>query len=190
MPKRIVDAATRLFARKGFYGTSIAALADAAGLTKGALYHHFESKDAIFFAVVESVRTLWDQGVARSVLHGPDAATQLELLLDHHTRLLTENEMLCLVMSNLMLEMENVNPAYATVLQQVYEDLTVFIERIIQNGQAAGAIRADIDPRLAAINIVGMLKGIGCNPALGRMGTDRRAMTDTLKQMLLDGLRA
>jgi AcrR family transcriptional regulator len=41
------------FGRKGFYSTSVADLAQATGLTKGVLYHHFENKDALFFAVVQ-----------------------------------------------------------------------------------------------------------------------------------------
>lgn len=187
--QRIVEAATRLFARKGFYGTSIAALAQATGLTKGAFYHHFESKEAIFFAVVESVRAVWGRGVAREVVQGEGPLAQLETLLDSHTRLLSENEMLCLVMSNLMLEMEDLNPAYAKVLQQVYRDLTVFIERIVRQGQKVDAIRCDVSPKLVAINIVAMLKGIGCSPALSRMGADRTALTGTLKQVLIEGLR-
>ena len=54
--EKIIEAATQLFVRKGFYGTSISDLAQATDLTKGALYHHFENKEAIFFAVIESVR--------------------------------------------------------------------------------------------------------------------------------------
>ena len=144
--QQIVETATRLFACKGFFGTSIATLAQACGLTKGALYHHIKNKEAIFYAVVESVRGLWERGVAREVSRGKGALDQLRTPLDSHTRLLSENEMLCLVMSNLMLEMENVNPEYAKILQRVYEDLTLFIERIVQEGQAAAAIRSDVDP--------------------------------------------
>ncbi len=188
--QRIVEAATRLFAHKGFYGTSIAALADATGLTKGAFYHHFESKEAIFFAVVEAVRSLWASGVARKVARGKGALAQLQTLLDSHTRLLAENEMLCLVMSNLMLEMENVNPAYATVLQRVYEELTLFVERIVREGQKVREIRGDVNARLVAINIVAMLKGIGCSPALSRMGADRTELTGTLKRVLIGGLQS
>ena len=56
--QRIIEAAAQLFVRKGFYGTSIADLAQATGLTKGALYHHFENKDAIF----DSIKTFLGKG--------------------------------------------------------------------------------------------------------------------------------
>ena len=49
---QIVEAATRLFAEKGFEGTSIEAVLAETRLSRGALYHHFPSKEALFVAVV------------------------------------------------------------------------------------------------------------------------------------------
>ena len=50
---RILDAATLVFRRHGFRRSSIEQAAEAAGLTRQALYHHFESKEALFRAVIE-----------------------------------------------------------------------------------------------------------------------------------------
>src|SRR5579884_585412 len=46
-PEEIATAALRLFCRKGYYATSIDEIAVAAGVTKGAVYHHFESKEEL-----------------------------------------------------------------------------------------------------------------------------------------------
>ncbi len=186
--QRIIEAAAQLFARKGFYGTSIADLAQATGLTKGALYHHFENKDAIFFAVIEAVRDAWREAVARDVLKAGDALTRLALLFDNHARCISENETLCLVLGSLVAEMDGVNPTFMAALEKIYVDLTLFIERIIRQGQAAGQVRPDLDARLAAVNIVGMLR-TGCSRILNRMSADYTARMATLKQMLLDSLR-
>jgi AcrR family transcriptional regulator len=51
--ERILDVALRLFAERGFAGTSIRDIADELGVTKAALYYHFASKDAIFAELVE-----------------------------------------------------------------------------------------------------------------------------------------
>ena len=51
--ERLVDAAERLFKRDGFHATSVDAVADAAGYTKGAVYSNFASKEELFFAVYE-----------------------------------------------------------------------------------------------------------------------------------------
>jgi AcrR family transcriptional regulator len=52
---RILDAAMVVFRRHGFRRSSIEQAADAAGLTRQALYHHFKSKEALFRAVIEQL---------------------------------------------------------------------------------------------------------------------------------------
>jgi AcrR family transcriptional regulator len=51
----LIDVATELFATKGYEATAIPAVLDAAGVSRGALYHHFASKEALFEAVLQSV---------------------------------------------------------------------------------------------------------------------------------------
>jgi AcrR family transcriptional regulator len=53
--EQLIEVATRLFAEHGYEDTSIEAVLAAAGVSRGALYHHFAGKDALFEAVVESV---------------------------------------------------------------------------------------------------------------------------------------
>lgn len=52
---QLVEVATRLFTEHGYEGTSIEAVLSAAGVSRGALYHHFAGKEALFEAVVVSV---------------------------------------------------------------------------------------------------------------------------------------
>ena len=51
----LVEVATRLFSERGYDGTSIEAVLAESGASRGALYHHFPGKDALFWAVGESV---------------------------------------------------------------------------------------------------------------------------------------
>ena len=51
---QLVTEATRLFAERGFDATSVEAVLDAAGVSRGSLYHHFKSKDALFEAVLDA----------------------------------------------------------------------------------------------------------------------------------------
>jgi len=53
--EQLIEVATRLFAERGYEDTSIEAVLSAAGVSRGALYHHFTGKDALFEAVVASV---------------------------------------------------------------------------------------------------------------------------------------
>jgi AcrR family transcriptional regulator len=53
--ERLVAVATELFAARGFEGTSIDAVLQESGASRGSLYHHFAGKDALFDAVLETV---------------------------------------------------------------------------------------------------------------------------------------
>src|SRR5579885_2891538 len=56
-PRRaLLDSARSLFGERGYAGTSVDEVVRHAGLTKGALYHHFRDKDDLFRAVVEEVK--------------------------------------------------------------------------------------------------------------------------------------
>jgi len=69
---RIVEAAHRLFVERGFDDTTTTMILDGAGVSRGAMYHHFSSKEDVFAAVFESVtRKTIAESVVRS---GPDGS--------------------------------------------------------------------------------------------------------------------
>jgi AcrR family transcriptional regulator len=76
--EQLIEVATGLFAEHGYENTSIEAVLRAAGVSRGALYHHFAGKDALFQAVVEAleVRVLAD--LAKLTEAGSDAVTTLQ----------------------------------------------------------------------------------------------------------------
>jgi AcrR family transcriptional regulator len=187
--QQIIDTAAQLFASKGFHGTSMSDLASATGLTKGAFYHHFESKDALFFAVVQSVREKWQDAVGQQVAQAENALDQLAILLNSHAQLLRQEPILCLVITGLTAEMEETNPDFITALHGVYAALIAFIEEILRRGQASGHVRDDVDARLLALNVVGLLRGVSCFGVLKDMGLDSEIVINAVKPVLLDGLR-
>ena len=64
--RELVDAAEQLFTENGYSATSLDAIVAGADVTKGALYHHFSGKQAIFEAVFERVESRATTGIARS----------------------------------------------------------------------------------------------------------------------------
>ena len=51
--ERILSAAETAFASQGYDGTSVSAICEAAGVSKGAFYHHFDSKQAVFLQLLD-----------------------------------------------------------------------------------------------------------------------------------------
>ena len=75
----LLTAARRLFTEKGYAATGRDEIAAAAGVTRGALYHHFAGKEAVFRAVVEQLEQEITTDVATVAAGGGDAATELRL---------------------------------------------------------------------------------------------------------------
>lgn len=83
--RALIAAARRLFAEKGYAGTGTPEIVAAAGVTRGALYHHFADKEALFAAVVEEEHLLMamtinsagesedDPGPIKALIAGSDA---------------------------------------------------------------------------------------------------------------------
>jgi AcrR family transcriptional regulator len=82
----IVSTARRLFAERGYAGVGTEEIVRAAGVTRGALYHHFDGKAGLFAAVFEQIESELATRFAEDALSEPDAfeamAVALELFLD------------------------------------------------------------------------------------------------------------
>jgi AcrR family transcriptional regulator len=76
--EQLVVEATRLFAERGFEATSVEAVLDAAGVSRGSLYHHFKSKDALFEAVLDAEEARIGEATMLAALGaGDDPVAQL-----------------------------------------------------------------------------------------------------------------
>jgi AcrR family transcriptional regulator len=75
----LLSAARSLFTEYGYAATSTNEIADRAGVTRGALYHHFAAKDDLFRAVFEQLEAETAEHVAREAIAGPDPLEQLRL---------------------------------------------------------------------------------------------------------------
>jgi AcrR family transcriptional regulator len=74
---RIVEVATRLFAERGYDATSIEAVLEETGASRGSLYHHFASKEALFEAAFAAVETSIGERVIAAVADASDATEEL-----------------------------------------------------------------------------------------------------------------
>src|SRR5215472_4995198 len=75
--EHLIEVATRLFADRGYEGTSIEAVQQGAGVSRGSLYHHFAGKDALFEAVLEAIETRVGSEVIAAAEGTPDPVSGL-----------------------------------------------------------------------------------------------------------------
>jgi AcrR family transcriptional regulator len=75
----LLSVARRLFTERGYAATSTTEIVERAGVTRGALYHHFAAKHELFRAVFEQLEAEMTQQIAHDALAGTDALEQLRL---------------------------------------------------------------------------------------------------------------
>jgi TetR/AcrR family transcriptional regulator len=145
---RILAAAQQLFARKGFAATSIQEIAEAAGVSKSNVFHHYKSKEELYIAVIRCACT---EAGARAVesLDGPDPfSLRLQRMMTADIEFMFEQpERAQLVLREIM----NTGPddpdqPAPSVLRANSAELVA----TIRAAQQAGEIRADVDPAAVA----------------------------------------
>jgi AcrR family transcriptional regulator len=76
-----MDAAILLFTTRGYAATSVREIVEMAGVTKPALYYHFQSKEGIYVAIIEDLERIADEGIAASRTVSGNAREKLQEFL-------------------------------------------------------------------------------------------------------------
>ena len=181
--KLILDVATRLFVEKGYDATSLQDIINETHLSKGAIYHHFSSKEEIFEAIFHRIGEENTSALAK--VRDDRSLNGLEKLRAiFKAALFNSNQSLMLTVTPCLLD----NPRFlAMQIGQLYQIVAPkFIQPILQQGIEDGSIRAE-DPRELAEAIM-VLSNIWLNPLVSV--TDEAGMRSRCRTFnaLLDGV--
>ena len=150
---RILKSAEILFSEKGFEGTSISAIAKVAEVSKANIYHHFESKEALYIEVLKSAcedfgtivdRLINDSGSLEDRFGNFVSAHILDLEKRNRGTRLILRELIEADRSRQLLFAEN-----------VASDHFKHLLGVIQNSQQSGEVREDVDPAVVATLMLG-----------------------------------
>lgn len=152
-------AALRVFARHGLAGTKISDIAKAAGLSHGLVYHYFESKEAVFVALVvdamERARLLVERVVRMRGTPLVKLRAYIEGWLEISRR---EPEVLLVILQGLA--SENIPPDLMSEMAKFEGDCVLPILAIIERGQRDGAFVETISGRELVATLMAMLHGL------------------------------
>jgi AcrR family transcriptional regulator len=134
--REIFDAATHLFAEKGFNETSMREIGEAAGIGKTTLYDYFPSKDEILISfVMEEVRqmTAW---ATKIIAQDASAGEKLRRILDRHLDYMVESKLLYLKLTFETQRLSFESQRRIQTLRHAYQDMLCDLVREgIQNGE-------------------------------------------------------
>jgi TetR/AcrR family acrAB operon transcriptional repressor len=170
-----------LFARRGFPSTSLDEIASAVGLTKGAIYWHFRSKDALFDALLDYIRRQWRTTVLRPMLESRDPVSRFQLLFDGYQALFEREPDECLFLQRITLDADD---HYARRVRAVYAQTAKVVVAIINQGKRVGVFRRDVNSTVLAYAALASLTGANAHAASNPSVT-LAALIDEVKEALL-----
>jgi TetR/AcrR family transcriptional regulator, acrAB operon repressor len=189
---RILDAAENVFQSKGVARTSLADVAEAAEVTRGAIYWHFKNKTDLFAAMCERVRLPMETMIEGNAdLRETDPLGQLRkiaIFVLQHTATDPHSRTVRDIMYH-KCEFVDVTDPISMRRQECHSESRSNIERDLRNAQSKGQLPADLDIPLAAIALHSAIGGTLSNWLFSPESFDLALNAERLVDAWLDMLR-
>lgn len=152
---KILAAALDLFVSRGFEGTTVDAIAEAAGVTKGAIYFHFETKDDVLLALLDQVERNFIDPMDRRVRRaGPSGRDKFVAFAHQQSELGIGRTKLAILAIKISSDDAEGNARFAPRIRQIYRRLYDIVEDIIELGKAQGEFRTEVSTRQLASFVI------------------------------------
>jgi AcrR family transcriptional regulator len=185
--RQILDAAVRVFARKGFHGSRVGDIAEEAGVAHGLLYHYFTSKDQVLEAVFHENWSVLLARIAGVEESDEPAADQLRHIAAIVLRTWLHLPDVVTVVIREFGRSRELSDRIGELAQPIDA-----IQRVIERGIERGEFRKDVDPRVAATVVYGSIDELLTGWVLGRLPAEEEdvaAAERTLLEVSLLGLQ-
>jgi TetR/AcrR family transcriptional regulator, transcriptional repressor for nem operon len=159
--KRLLQAAYREVYRYGFQSAGIDTILAATNVTKGALYYHFENKEALGYAIIEEIVAemtgdRWLRPLQRSKDKDPiDALIDVVRAIPHRPKDVKNG---CPLV-NLAQEMSQLDEQFRKRLERIFHAWQGEIAMALRRGQDQGIVRRDLVPEETASFLIAMVEG-------------------------------
>lgn len=183
--QHILQAAVQLFMAKGIQQTSMNEIILVSGLSKGGVYHYFDSKESLVLGVVDIYTDIQRKAINQALAQDGSVRDRLQNMVRvvalqdpiQHSR-----------MSLDMLTMALDNPHFLERVRYAYDELMGLLSQLIRSGIDRGEFRADTDPLQVAMAIAAVFDGLRFQQPLVTKPTDWVAIGTTACQQILDGI--
>ncbi|WP_314171431.1 TetR/AcrR family transcriptional regulator [Streptomyces winkii] len=153
--RRVLDAAMALIARSGSRAVTLAEVGEAAGYSRGIVYHHFGSRERLLEAVVDEAQR-FDVPACQG-----DGLDHLVRIIEAYLRNVVRRTPSARAFLQLWGEAIAADPVLAPLFARRDADFRQFLADVVRQGVADGSIRPDANPAAAAVLIVALVRGTG-----------------------------
>jgi AcrR family transcriptional regulator len=153
----VVAAAGRLFAEKGYHGTSMRDLGRELGLLGSSLYSHVDSKQDLLVEVVEEGARLFEDSAARALATHGSAEQRLQAMIEGHVDVILDNLDVARTFLNEARVLDSEHRARIIRVRDHYEES---FRSVIRDGVADGSFSSEVQPKTATIFILSILNAV------------------------------
>ncbi|HDG98572.1 MAG: TetR family transcriptional regulator [Deltaproteobacteria bacterium] len=184
---KIIEAATKVFAEKGFFQSRVADIAREAGVADGTIYIYFENKDDILISLFEEQMSLVLENMEAQLSTVDDPAEKLRIFALTHLKLVEENQSMAEI---IQVELRQSSKFIKEYKNQQFARYLDIIAGIIREGQEKGVFRADIVPGIAKRAFFGALDEMSRFWVLSsRKDYDIKTAALQISQYFLEGMK-
>ena len=181
---RILQAAVKVFARKGYFAARVSDIAKKAGVADGTIYLYFRGKEDLLVSLFDEVMSVHVEEV-RSALPGiPDTEGKLRAVALAHLRTLGENRDLAVVFQ---VELRQSTKFMERFTASWLQDYFAMLTEIISTGQARGEVRPELPVKVVTKAFFGALDEMVTSWILGGKGYDLAQLAGPVVDLFLRG---
>ena len=153
VPERIIEQATRLFVARGYAGISMREIAEAAGISKAGLYHHFVDKEALFMAILTANLEHIEELIQSAQQEGAATRDQVSLMMRAIMAQAPNQRAIIRLASQ---EMSQVSQAARADFGRIYQEKFIRrVEAMLRAGVECGELKP-VNVRVATWLLLGM----------------------------------
>ncbi len=183
--RKILDAATLLFNENGYHKTSIQDICEKAGVSKGAFFHHFPTKELLFLEILNEFLEKLDIRIKEIEKKSKNV---LQAMIDM-TKIL--EEIFIISENKLTIFLEFVKQAEKNddimkSLSKQFEKFEKYIENLIENGKREGSIKKEINSKFFSSLIVSLSIGMILRKSLFKY--DKKALSKELFNFIFNSI--
>jgi TetR/AcrR family fatty acid metabolism transcriptional regulator len=186
-PQQIIDAAVRVFARKGYWSSRVSDIARAAGIGAGTIYLYFETKEDILITVFRDKMAAFVSVLWRAIAEEPDAVAKLRRLVTMHFEILEREPELAEVVQ---VELRQGQKFFRGPATQEIAAYFALISSVLEEGVAAGQFRRDLPVKVATKMLFGAMDQMATSWVLGKRGYRLVATAPAVADLFLQGIAA
>jgi TetR/AcrR family transcriptional regulator, fatty acid metabolism regulator protein len=184
-PQQIIEAAIRVFARKGYYNSRVSDIARAAGIAAGTIYLYFDTKQEILITLFRDKMAAFVAAAWRAIAEERDAIAKVRRLVYLHFEILERQPELAEVVQ---VELRQGQKFFRGPATQEIAGYFALIASILEEGVATGLFRADLPVKLAAKMLFGAMDQMATSWVLGKRGYRLVDVAPAVADLFLQGI--